>query len=197
MNDKPNNKANLIKRISAGDEKAFLEIFNLYFKSVCRFVEKYVQSRELSEDLVQEVFIKVWENRDKFSEIQSFKSYLYTCAKNHTLNSLKKAARSEIALSELINSYHLVRSQTEEILLDKEYLACFNKVLESLPVKTREIFKLCREQKKSYAEVAQIMGISKNAVKNHMVHSIKQFKYTAETELGISLTVFLGVFSKL
>lgn len=196
MNDKPNNEANLIKCISSGDEKAFLEIFNLYFKSVCRFVEKYVQSKQLSEDLVQEVFIKVWENRNKFSEIQSFRSYLYACAKNHTLNSLKKAARSEIALGELINSYSIVRSQTEEKLLDKEYLACFNKVLESLPERTREIFKLCREQKKSYADVAEIMGISKNAVKNHMVHSIKQLKYTVEAELGISLSVFLAAIFK-
>lgn len=193
MNDNPTNEVSLIKRICASDEKAFLEIFNLYFKGVRHFVERYVHSRELAEDLAQEVFIKIWENRSRFSEVQSFKSFLYTCAKNHTLDSLKKAARSEVALGELIHSYSIGRSQTEDKLLDKEYLACFNKVLESLPERSREIFKLCREQKKSYAEVAEIMGISKNAVKNHMVYSIKQLKYTVEAELGIPLAVFWGI----
>lgn len=196
MNDKANKEVILIKSISEGNEKAFLEIFNLYFKNVCRFVEKYVHSKELSEDLVQEVFIKTWENRDKLTEVKSFKSYLYTCAKNHTLNSLKKVARSKEAMGEIVNAYSSTRNLTEENILDKEYISCFNKILDNLPERSREIFKLCREEKKSYEEVANIMGISKNAVKNHMVFSMKQLRHSVETELGISLTVLIGVIFK-
>lgn len=191
--NKPTNEVTLIQRFSQNDEKAFLVIFDLYFKNLCAFVEKYVQSRELSEDIVQEVFIKIWENRANLSEIQSFKSYLFTCAKNHTLNFLKKATRSELAMGELVNNYCLIRNQTEEKILDKEYLTCFNKILDSLPNRSREIFKLCREQKKSYEEVAQIMGISKNAVKNHMVYSMKQLKEVVKTELGISLSILITI----
>ncbi len=189
-------EAVLILRFSQNDEKAALAIFDLYFKNLCSFVERYVQSKELAEDIVQEVFIKIWENRSNLSEVQSFKAYLFTVAKNHTLNFLKKASRSEVAMGEVVNSYCTNRNETEEAILDKEYLAFFNKVLDSLPNRSREIFKLCREEKKSYEEVAQLLGVSKNAVKNHMVYSMKSLKEATHAELGIPLTVLLAVLSQ-
>lgn len=196
MNDIETNEYELIRRFSEGDEKAFLQIFNSYHKKIFPFVQKYVHSSDLAKDLTQEVFVKIWEQREKLSEIKAFKSYLFTVAKNHTLNALKKASRSQEVMGEIVEAYLVGNNTTEEKLLDKEYLFYLNKALAQLPERSREIFRLCREQKKTYEEVASIMGISRNAVKNHMVLSMKHLRKSVEGELGISLSILIATFFK-
>lgn len=183
----------LLSLLVKGDETAFRRLYNQYNRPLYSFVVKYVHSSPLAEDLVQEVFIKIWENHKQLEHVRSFKAYLFTTARNHTLNSLKKAFRSETAASEIINTFCSLRNGTEDHLLDKEYLSFLNKILNSLPPRSREIFCLCREQKKTYEEVAQTMGISRNAVKNHMVFSMKVLRTSAEKELGISLSILFSL----
>lgn len=183
----------LLQQLIGGDEEAFLLLYNHYHRAVFAFVVKYVNSKPLAEDLVQEVFIKIWERKDKLQHVQSLRAYLFATARNHTLNGLKKAFKSEVAMGEVINAFVESRNETEEHLLDKEYVDFLQKVLASLPERSREIFRLCREQSKSYEEVAEIMGISRNAVKNHMVFSLKTLRASAEKDLGISLSIFLTI----
>lgn len=183
-------KANLI----AGEECAFAELHQKYSLSIFNYIKKFVNSAEIAEDLTQEVFIKIWQMRSKLHDVQSLKAYLFIIARNHTLNSLKKAFRSEVAMTAVINSYVEERRYTEEHLLSKEYLAYLQKALDRLPPRTREIFRLCREQNKSYDEVAEALGISRNAVKNHMVSSMKILKVAVEKDLGVSLSILLAVF---
>ncbi|QEC80539.1 RNA polymerase sigma factor [Mucilaginibacter ginsenosidivorax] len=180
----------------AGDELAFARLFGKYKGLIYHFVMKYVHSPLLAEDLTQEIFIKLWENKSNLSGVTSFKSYLFTTAKNHTLNCMKAAFRSEAALGLVVNSFNAARNSTEDELIHQEYLAFLRRVLESLPPRTREIFYMCREQEKTYDEVAQELGISRNAVKNHMVASMKALSFSLKKELGISLTVFFAIVSR-
>ncbi|WP_438871731.1 RNA polymerase sigma factor [Pedobacter panaciterrae] len=128
--------------------------------------------------------------------MQSLKAYLHIVARNHTLNSLKKAFRSEVAMSEIVNSFVEERNSTEDELLNKEYYDYLQKALAVLSPRSREVFKLCREQGKSYEEVATALGISRNAVKNHMVASMKILRTSVERDLGISLGVLLVILLK-
>ncbi len=196
MKEKEINEIELIERISRNDEEAFLHIFNFYHHTILSFIKKYVHSADLASDLTQEVFVKIWERRERLTEVKSLRSYLYTVAKNHTLNTLKKAARSPEVMGEIVEAYFVGHNTTEEKLLNKEYFFYLNKALEELPERSREIFRLCREQKKTYEEVASIMGISRNAVKNHMVLSMKHLRKSVEGELGISLSILMAVFFK-
>ncbi|MBZ4189877.1 RNA polymerase sigma factor [Niabella beijingensis] len=184
----------LTERIAEGDEKAFLKVFETYFKELCFFVERYVHSRAMAEDLAQEVFIRIWEHREQLTAVRSFRSYLYTAAKNHTLNALKKASRSAEVMGEIVTAYYQNSNATKEKIQSREYQEQLHRAIENLPARSREIFRLCREHKKTYEEVASLMGISKNAVKNHMVFSMKQLKRTVEAELGISLSLLMTVF---
>jgi len=145
----------------------------------------------MAEDLTQEVFIKIWENRETLYNVQSFKNYLFVTSRNHTLNAMKKAFRSEAAMGVMISSFVSTRNTIEEDVIHGEYLEFLNSVLNSLPQRTRDIFKMCREQGKSYDEVATELGISRNAVKNHMVASIKALSLSVRKELGLPLSVFL------
>ncbi|RAJ25429.1 RNA polymerase sigma-70 factor (ECF subfamily) [Pedobacter cryoconitis] len=186
-----NDQGILLQQLIAGDESGFAGLYDLYNRPIYNFIIRFVHSVPLAEDLTQEVFIKIWENRLCLQGVKSFKAYLYTVARNHTLNSLKVVFRSEAAIGEVINSFIDTRSAVEEDILHKEYVEFLKKTMDSLPERTRQIFKLCREQEKTYDEVAKSLNISRNAVKNHMVHSMKLLSSAIKKEFGISLTLFM------
>lgn len=178
------------------DYRAFTILYGRYSVAIHQFLLKILKSVVLTEDIVQEVFIKIWINRKLLSRIKTFRAYLFIAARNRALDSLKAAFRSDVAMGEVIHNFVICRSTTEEDLLSKEYLNFLNTVLASLPERSREIFSLCREQGKSYEEVAGILGISRNAVKNHMVYSLKVLRGSVEKELGISLSILFAIIFK-
>ena len=190
-----NNEKELLLLLIAGEEKGFEGLYNLYNRSIFNFIIKYVSSVPLAEDLTQEVFIKMWENRKQLKEVRSFKAYLFISARNHTLNNLKLVFRSEVAIGEVLSGFTDLRNDTEDDVLHKEYLQFLKETLNNLPERTREIFQLCREQEKSYDEVAKSLNISRNAVKNHMVRSMKFLSSSIKKEFGVSLTLLATFFN--
>ncbi|MCD0487598.1 sigma-70 family RNA polymerase sigma factor [Pedobacter sp. MC2016-14] len=186
----------LTSRLAESDEYAFAEIYKRYKTNIYLLIKKFVHSAQMADDLTQEVFVKIWESGDKLSEVRSIKAYLLITAKNHTLNSLKKALRSEAAMGVVINAYVDERKSVEEDLISKEYAHFLQQQLSTLPARSREIFKLCREQGKTYDEAAVILGISRNAIKNHMVATMKVLSSSVEKDLGISLSLLLVVLFK-
>lgn len=194
-NERDNSEKELLQQLIAGDESGFVGLYEIYNRSIFNFILRYVSSTPLAEDLTQEVFIKIWESRSNLVGVRSFKAYLFITARNHTLNSLKVVFRSEAAIGEVIAGFVGLRNDTEEDMLHKDYLVFLKKTLNELPARSREIFKLCREEEKSYDEVAKSLNISRNAVKNHMVHSMKVLSSSVKKEFGISLTIIIALLS--
>ncbi|MEJ7558555.1 MAG: RNA polymerase sigma-70 factor [Pedobacter sp.] len=174
------------------DSSAFTILYDRYSNDIYAFLLRILKNPQISEDATQEVFTKIWINRGQLCEVRIFKAYLYTIARNHALTTLKLAFRDQTTTKDIFKSFISFRSSTEEDLLSKEYLSFVRRILATLPERTKEIFLLCREEGKSYEEVSQKMGISRNAVKNHMVHSMKVLRRVSEKELGISLTLLLA-----
>jgi RNA polymerase sigma-70 factor (family 1) len=183
--------ADLLELIIADNNEAFTVIYNRHFPQLKLFVLKLLKSPELSEDITQEVFMLIWTNRAKLNRVNSIKAYLFISARNRALDCLKAAFRSEVAMSVVIQNYVEHRDVTADGLLDKEYSAFLDRILATLPERSREIFALCREQNKSYDEVANILGISRNAIKNHMVLAMKVLRTAAKNELGVTLMLWL------
>ena len=183
----------LFKQLIAGDANAFAEIYALHNRNIFHFVLKFVNSSPLAEDLTQEVFMKIWEGRSRLEDVQSFKAYLFITARNHTLNRLKEIFKSDVAMGEVIQGFVQLRNATEDEILNKEYLQFLKRILNTLPDRTKEIFKQCREQGRTYEEVAAELNISRNAVKNHMVHAMKVLRSSVKRELGISLGLLLFI----
>ncbi len=98
-------------------------------------------------------------------------------------------------MGEIARHYSLNQTPADGKLLSQDYLNYIRQVLSSLPPQTREVFRLCREQNQSYDEVAGILGISRNAVKKHIVRSNKVFKRSIQDELDISVMFLLLLFS--
>lgn len=186
----------LTARFAKSDEHAFVEIYQRYKGGIYQLIKKFVHSAQFADDLTQEVFVKIWQSREKLAEVESIKAYLLTSARNHALNNLKKALRSENAMEVILNDYTDHRNTIEEDILSKEYHAFLERILSELPQRSREIFRLCREQGKTYDQAAELLGISRNAVKNHMVSAMKTLRISVKNELDIPLSLFLAILLK-
>lgn len=150
-----------------------------------RFVYTFLKSPEISNDVCQEVFIKLWELRKKLNEVNSFKAFLFTIAKNHTLNTLRRASVEHNLKSRLIYNFVEGRNEVEDEVLTGDYHRFIHSILQTLPKASREMFNLCRVQGKTYDEAAKALGLSRNTVKKHMVSSMKVLKLAVQKDLGI------------
>jgi RNA polymerase sigma-70 factor (family 1) len=185
----PYEKTLLLDAVAAGDGVAFSRIYDFYKPGVRTYVLRLVKIPELADDLVQEIFIRLWETRKTLPEVKCFSAFLFTIARNHSLNSLKAISRSNQALPELIR--HFQTRRVDDETLDKEYLQFIQKALTSISPRSREVFRLCREQTMTYEQTAAELGISRNAVKKHMVAVMRKLREAADKELGLSMDGFI------
>lgn len=183
----------LLSRIREGDEGAFSLFYEQHWNVIHRFVMKYLKCQDLSNDVTQDIFIRIWEGRADLPEISSLKSYLFIVARNAAFNVLKKASVQENLKEKIVLAAVASRNTTEDDLLSIEYLAHLKRVVETLPAQTQKIFSLCREEEKSYQEVSQMLGISKDAVKKHMVRSMKLLRLSIQNGLHMFLSLFAAL----
>jgi len=183
----------LLVLLKVGDNEAFTELYDRYHDGICQFVVKYLKSAELAEDICQNVFLKIWEQKEQSTHILEFGAYVFTIAKRQSLDFLKRAAVEQTAMSVILSNYKPVLNTLEDDRQTNEYMIFINKVLSNLPEQTQRVFRLCRQENKSYDEAAEILGISRHAIKKHMVRSMKVLKDAAEGEMGVTLSVLMAV----
>ncbi|MGS2761873.1 RNA polymerase sigma factor [Sinomicrobium sp. M5D2P9] len=158
----------LLKGFSQGNRAAFQTIFELMEKRLHGFVFSYTKSEYIAEEIVQEVFIKIWERREEIKLKGSFSSLLYTMAKNLTLNYLRNASQRAVIRDELWRNISELQENTESEVIFSEYRDILDDIVNHLPQKKRSIYIMSREEGKTNAEIADIMGISQKTVKNHL-----------------------------
>ncbi|MDB4927308.1 RNA polymerase sigma factor [Mucilaginibacter sp.] len=187
------NEKFLLTQISIGDDAAFSEIYAAYQPLLYRFVNRFLKSTAISEEICQDVFIKLWEKRQNLLYIESLKSYLFTLAKNQAFNLLKRSSLDNNIKAEILYSYIPEENTIEDKLHADEYMQYIEKVLNTLPLQSREVFRLCRQLGKTYDEAANDLGISRNGIKKHMVRSMKVLKYNVQRDFGIPLSIILAI----
>lgn len=183
----------LLASIAEGDEEAFSKVYYHYFPVLYPYVLKLVKVPAMAEDVIQDVFLKIWETRGRLGAVQYFPAYLFSVTRNHTLNILQSVARADHAMSTLVR--HFQEQRVDDEALSKDYRNFIEGVLGTLSPRSREVFRKCREQIMTYDEVAAEMGISRNAVKKHMVTAIRVLKESAQRDLGISLEICVLIIS--
>lgn len=181
----------VLKRLQQGDELAFIEIYDLYKKPLYAFILKFVKVPSHADDLLQDLFLKIWEVRSRINSSLSFKAYLYRICRNLVYRFLKKTAESPTLLSEQMQYFVPDASANAELrLLWKQYEENIRSAIDELPPRRREIFILCRQGKHTYDDVANQLGISRNTVKEHMVLSMKSISSYLKLK-GIELPIAL------
>lgn len=158
-----------VQRIKAGDEQAFKDLFDEFYQTLCLFATKYLKSDAVAADVVQDVFVKFWEQHANFDNNFKIKAYLYTAVRNSCLNLLRDNREfiPEDSSLELLEK----RSFFENSLLEHESQRVFYNAVDSLPDQTRRIIYLALEGKKN-GEIAKELNITE-----YTVHRLKKIAY--------------------
>ncbi|MEX2573614.1 MAG: RNA polymerase sigma-70 factor [Balneolaceae bacterium] len=164
----------LLKRIKENDQKALEDLFDRYYYRLCDFVFQFVRSFDLTEEVVSDVFFKIWKSRHKLDIADNFKSYIYTSTRNQALNYLQKEQRDQVSLDESIVENSFYKSHQDEELIYQELENRIEILINTLPPRRKQIFKLSRLEGFTYKEIAEILSISVYTVQNQMTLGIKQ-----------------------
>ena len=159
----------LLHDVREGNEEAFETLFNSYKDKVYAFSYKILKSRDLADDMVIEVFTKIWERRASIQPGPSFRGWLFRITKNHIINFLNKASLDSKIKEQLSTSANYYRSSTEEEVIYNEYLTIAEQAISQMPKQRRRVFQLKSEQGMTYDQIATQLGISKNTVKSHLL----------------------------
>jgi RNA polymerase sigma-70 factor (family 1) len=179
----------LLQRVASGDGLAFREIYVHYFKRLYQFAFAIVKSREPAEEIVEDIFVRVWQHREGITAIRNLRVYMYTAAKNASLNYLSQKARQSI--SEPFDHIHIDFNAStgtpEQILISAEMHRKIASAVEALPPRCKMIFKLVREDELRYREIAEILNISVNTVDAQMAIAIKKIISAIEAEFDFPI----------
>jgi RNA polymerase sigma-70 factor, ECF subfamily len=167
MSEENTIEAKLLSRICLGDEQAFKEFFNSFAESLLNFAFRFVKDRQIAEDIVQGVLVKIWINRENLKPISSIKSYLFCAVRNGAFQYLKHEKVKQNN-EEIIKSLHSINQTPEQEIQEKELSNIIKKTVEELPDKCQNIFKMNRYDGLSYSEIAELENISINTVKTQM-----------------------------
>ena len=159
-------------------EKNFSDIFQEYYPELCRYALKILRKEELAEDVVQEVFVNLWEKRNKIQINTSIKSYLYTSVRNRSLDQLKVIFQRE-QKKESLYEHMNITEDISDILRQNEFQNTYEMVqeaIETLPPKCKIIFLLTREEDMTYKLVAKNFNISIKTVENQIIIAFKKIR---------------------
>jgi RNA polymerase sigma-70 factor (ECF subfamily) len=157
---------------SFSDPESFERIFRTYYAQLCRSVYRIVQDKDVSEDIVQEVFMKIWTKREELSINLTVKSYLFAAAYNSSFNYLKQ--QKKFSDSEEETWVNIAGSErADQSLYTSELDVHINQAINSLPPACRSVFVLSRYEELSYKEIAETLQISVKTVENQMIKALK------------------------
>ncbi len=165
-----------IIKLKKGSFSAFDHLFSVYRERLYTFAIGYLKVEEDAKELVQEVFVKVWENRHKLDEDRSFNSYLFTIAKNTILNYFRKKANEQNYLDYIKEHTGLSVSPIEEKIEFSELQKEAHNLIGQLTPRQREIYRLSREKGLSNEEIARVLHISKKTVENQITLVMKYLR---------------------
>ncbi|WP_448701974.1 RNA polymerase sigma-70 factor [Mucilaginibacter sp. AW1-3] len=150
---------------------AFTTLYSKYFQGLVLASDRYVKELDIAKEIVQEVFLRMWEQPYKLDETGSLKSYLYRTVINYSLNHLKREKN--------INQHHLkIANQAtydslDEIQEEQELKVLIFNEIEQLPAQCKKVFKMSRFEGLKYREIAVLLDISEKTVENHMLRALK------------------------
>ncbi|MBD1366614.1 sigma-70 family RNA polymerase sigma factor [Mucilaginibacter sp. ZT4R22] len=180
----------LLLRVADGDEHAFSELFNTHHQLLGTHIYRITGSAELAEEVVQDVFLKIWLSRESLAAVQHFRAYLFVISKNHALNCLRKLAKERLR-QKTIEENAMALIPEENSGLDA-YYSLLDEAIDHLPPQQQKVYLLSRHKRLKYDEIANQMGISRETVKKYLqasTHSITNF---VQSNMDMSAVIALA-----
>ena len=191
---KPENIRLLQQAIACFDDtQAYKQLFQLFYPSLVSFSVSIIKSKELSEEIVSDVFMKIWEKRHQLDKVENLTYYLFTAVKNKCLNQLQSQKnKTGLEINDTVFEFKSLSHDPEQKLISAETIRQIQKAIQELPPRCRLIFKLVKEEGLKYKEVAELMQLSVKTVENQMSLAFKKIG----TVIDYKVNRFSNVFSK-
>lgn len=177
--------------LSKDSETAFEELYRLYSHRLLGYLIKLVKSEDVAVELLQDAFVKIWNNRHNIDPEQSFRSYLFRIAENVVYDFFRKAVRDKKLMQALINSA-CQYSHVEESFSDKENQQLLQDAINLLPPKRRRVFEMIKIEERSYEEVSLLLDVSTSTINDHIVKATKSIRENLERYQVIESVLFFG-----
>ena len=179
----------LVLLLKQGDQTAFESLYNRYKYPLYIKLLKFVKAKAFAEDLLHDLFTKIWDYRDGLDPDKSFQAYSYRIAENLVIDFFRKAALDERFRQQFLAQATPSYSHIEEILTRKEQKKLIETVLDLLSPQCREVFRLCKMEGRSYDEVANMLEISPHTISNHLVKANKLIRSYLAKEKDLALLI--------
>jgi RNA polymerase sigma-70 factor (family 1) len=174
----------ILQKVAGGDQEAFKTLYLFFSERLLHFAFAIVKVKESSEEIVEDVFIKLWKSRGNLVHVQNIKVYLYSAIKNTALNHISKKAKESITEPFDHIDIELRENQDpERIMITSEMFTRLQKAVDTLPPRCKIIFKLIREDGLKYKEVAEILNISVNTIDAQMAIAVKKIAFALRNEV--------------
>lgn len=171
MIDNPLTKALIAK----GDQKKFRQLIEITSDELLLFAVSFIRNREVAEEVVSDVFVRIWQNKSELETIKNLRSYLFISVKNGCLSHLRKSGKEKIISIDEYSDFHFIPVEgPENNMIEQETLDQIYNVIEKLPPKCKMAFTLAKINGLKYKEIADVMGVSEKTVNNHLVSAIKK-----------------------
>lgn len=190
MEDKPiYTGKELLQKVAKGDEESFRIFFRQWQPFLATHIFRITESRELAEEVVQDVFLKIWMTRETLTSVNNIKAFLITISRNHAINELNKMLR-EWGRVKHLEGEQLAQTtdSTAENLSQLKY-ALLDEAIDKLPPRQKEIYLLNRHQRLSYQEIAQKLSIGRESVKRNL--QLASQAITKYINARLALLIFL------
>jgi RNA polymerase sigma-70 factor (family 1) len=182
----------LVERLAAGDQPAFRRLFDLYFSRLIHFARSIIRTNEGAIEVVDDVFIKLWRQKEQILSIKDLKAYLYTGVKNTALNYLsKKAAQHPEDPFDHIDIQLSKDQNPDQRLITAEIMQKIHAAVEGLPPRCKMIFKLVREDGLKYREVAEILNVTVDTVDAQMVIAVRRIREKVQKHVDFPFRLFV------
>jgi len=192
---KPYDEKQVLELLSTGSQTAFVQLYDQYRPFIYNTSLKLVKSHELAKEVLQEVFMDVWNRRETINRVVSIKSYLYGMTRNIVFDHLKEKANM-LAISREFAYGMKHENSTEKAMLDKQYEELLNEAVNQLPPQQKLVFRLAKVEGLSHEAIAKQLSLSRLTVKAHMKQALQSIRLRLEGHLGsyAFLAVIIRIF---
>lgn len=184
----------LLIQLREGAETAFNALYNAYSRPIWLRILRLVKEKDIADELLQEVFINIWKNRQQIDPEKSFKAFIYTVAQNLVYNYFRKNASDSNLLQNLLLQSPQHYMNVEQLMEEKELRKLLDDAINQLSPQRKRAFILCKVEGRSYEEASKIMGVSVATINSHITQSLQFLKEYAVKHLKlIILILFTGL----
>ncbi|MEP6950030.1 MAG: sigma-70 family RNA polymerase sigma factor [Ginsengibacter sp.] len=190
--EKKYEESTLLSLLAQNSEYAFQLLFDRYRNNIYKVAMMYVKSPVIAEEIVQDVFLKLWFQRKHLTEIRSLESWFFTLTKNLTLNCMKKIAHEWIAREKWVKQNDFSENNTDHKILNTEYQQLFQKAIMQLSLQQQQVYKMAKEQGLSYDAISEKLSISPLTVKTHMARALASIRLFLQQHGDLSVLLIIA-----